>query len=172
MKIFKELGLGYRDETGRLVSPDDERWDPIWARAGELGIPVVIHLADPKSFFQPLDRFNEAYLILKQWPGDHHGPEYPSHRELVDAGIGLIRRHSNTTFIAAHTGRFESLRFVGECMLDELPNLYVDVAASIRHLGLQPYSARKFLVKYQDRVLFGTDALPSLERYRVFVGQR
>jgi hypothetical protein len=144
LKIFKELGLEYRD-----------------------GIPVTIHVSDPKCFWQPMDRFNEGYLALQNWPGCRYfEKDVPRSRDLVEAGVRLIRRHPETTFIAAHTGWFESLPFVGEHMLDELPNLYVDISASIAFLGRQPYTAREFMIRYQDRVLFGTDSLPSTKAYQ------
>ena len=168
LKIFKELGLRFRDASGRLVSPDDERLGPIWAKAGELGVPVLIHVADPVAFFQPLDRYNSSYLGLKRRPEWHfHGPEFPSFEELIEAGMRLISRHPGTTFITAHTGWYtENLKFVSEQMLDELPNMYTDFSARIGLLGIQPYSARKFFITYQDRILFGTDGTPSPQLYQ------
>jgi len=169
LKIYKTLGLELRDETGALLWPDDARWDPIWATAGELGIPVMIHLADPPCFWEPLDRHNEGYLILKghpQW--NHHGPQFLGFRELMDSGLRLMGRHPDTVFIAAHTGWFAGLRFVGEQMLDKLPNVHVDFSACISILGRQPYSMRQFLIEYQDRVLFGTDSTPSTEVYHSY----
>lgn len=170
LKIFKALGLRIRDKAGSLVSPDDERLAPIWTKAGELGIPVLIHVADPVAFFQPLDRFNPSYLTLKRRPEWHfYGPEFPSFEELMEAGIRLMSRHPETTFITAHTGWYsENLRFVGEQMLDQLPNMYTDFSARIRWLGIQPYSARKFFIKYQDRILFGTDGTPSPQLYQAY----
>ena len=170
LKVFKNLGLRLKDASGKLLRPDDERLDPLWAKAGELGVPVLIHVADPASFFTPLDRHNEAYLELQRFPDWHFfGPEFPSFRELIDAGIRVISRHPRTTFITAHTGWYsENLRFVGEQMFDKLPNMYTDFSARINYLGRQPYSAREFFVKYQDRIVFGTDATPSLPTYGTY----
>jgi len=170
LKIFKNLGLRVRDASGKLLLPDDERLDPLWAKAGELGVPVLIHVADPVAFFEPLDRFNSAYLALQRFPEWHfYGPGFPSFRELIEAGIRAIARHPDTTFITAHTGWYsENLKFVGEQMLDELPNMYTDFSARIGLLGCQPYSARKFFIQYQDRILFGTDMTPSPQIYQVF----
>ena len=169
LKVFKGLGLKYRDGSGKLLSPDDERLDPIWAKAGELGVPVLIHIADPVDFFRPLDRHNESYLALLRYPEWHFfGSDYPSFQELVDAGIRLIARHPSSTFVTAHTGWYsENLRFVGESMLDRLPNMYTDFSARLAILGRQPRMTRDFFVKYQDRVLFGTDATPSQQVYRL-----
>jgi predicted TIM-barrel fold metal-dependent hydrolase len=169
LKIFKNLGLRLKNASGKLIPPDDERLDPLWAKAGELGVPVLIHVADDMPFFQPLDRFNEYYLLLKRYPEWHfYGPEFPSHRELVEAGIRLIARHPETTFITAHTGWYSDndLRFVGEQMLDKLPNMVTDFSTCLYTLGRQPYSARKFFIKYQDRILFGTDMIPSRQVYQ------
>lgn len=169
-KVFKGLGLKAKGADGKLLSPDDERLDPIWAKAGELGVPVLVHLADPAAFFEPLDRHNESYLALRRSPEWHfYGPGIPSFLELVEAGIRVIARHPKTTFITAHTGWYsENLRFVGERMLDLLPNMYTDFSARPNWLGQQPHSARKFFVKYQDRILFGTDSTPSAETYQHF----
>jgi predicted TIM-barrel fold metal-dependent hydrolase len=170
LKIFKALGLQVRDGSGKLVSPDDPRLDPIWTAAGELGVPVLIHVADPVSFFEPLDRTNPSYLTLTRRPEWHfYGPEFPSFQELIEAGIRLMSRHPGTTFITAHTGWYsENLKFVSEQMLDELPNMVTDFSARIRFLGIQPYSARKFFIRYQDRILFGTDGTPSEEFYQAY----
>lgn len=170
LKIFKNLGLRVKDASGKLMLPDDERLAPLWARAGELGVPVLIHVADPPALFEPLDRYNPAYLALKRRPEWHfHGPPYPTFRELIEAGIRLMARHPDTTFITAHTGWYsENLEFVGEQMLDQLPNMYTDFSARIGTLGLQPHSARRFFIKYQDRILFGTDMSPSVNVYRTF----
>jgi len=170
LKIFKNLGLRVKDASGKLLSPDDERLDPLWAKAGELGVPVLIHIADPVTCFRPLDRFNAGYLGLKRRPEWHYyGPEFPSFQELIEAGIRLMARHPETIFITAHTGWYsENLKFVGERMLDQLPNMYTDFSARIGLLGLQPYSARDFFIEYQDRILFGTDMTPSPQVYQTF----
>jgi predicted TIM-barrel fold metal-dependent hydrolase len=170
LKIFKHLGLGVKDAAGNLLSPDDSRLDPLWAKAGELNVPVLIHVADPAAFFQPLDRYNEAHLELKAHPDWHfYGPGIPGFEELMEAGIRLMARHPETVFITAHTGWYsENLQFVGERMLDELPNMYTDFSARLRLLGRQPYSARKFFIKYQDRIVFGTDHTPAVDTYGTF----
>jgi len=167
LKIFKNLGLQLKDKTGKLLSPDDPRLDPLWARAGELRVPVLIHVADDMPFFQPLDRHNEAYLQLRAHPEWHfYGPGIPGHRQLVESGLRVVTRHPSTTFIAAHTCWYadNDLRFVGE-MLDRHPNLYTDISTSLYTLGRQPYAAREFFLKYQDRLLFGTDHAPSVPYY-------
>ena len=168
LKVFKEFGLRARDAGGHLVPVDDQRVAPLWDKAGELGVPVLIHVADPVAFFDPLDRSNERYEELVQHPSWHfYGPEFPSFGEIMDQFARLVERHPGTTFIGAHVGCYsENLAFVSD-MLDRCPNLNVDISARISELGRQPYTARRFFVKYADRILFGTDVRPEIEHYRV-----
>ena len=169
LKISKSLGLGVRDSQGNLIKVDDPRIDPIWAKCGELGIPVMIHVSDPKAFFTPLDRFNERYDELIAHPDWlFYGKDYPSKDEILAQRNRVIARHLNTIFIGAHMGNLpEELDRVAE-WLDQYPNFYVDIDARISELGRQPYTTRKFLIKYQDRVLFGTDTAPDAEAYRIY----
>ncbi len=168
LKIFKSLGLGYKDKKGNFIPIDDSRIDPIWAKCGELGIPVVIHVTDPKAFFTPIDRYNERYDELGQHPNwAFGGEEYPSKEELLAQRNRVIEKHPETIFIGAHFGNLpEDLGQVGQ-WLDQYPNFYVDIAARISELGRQPYTARRFFIKYQDRILFGTDTPPDAEACRV-----
>ena len=169
LKVFKRLGLGYRDSSGALVMPDDPRLDPVWAAAGELGIPVLIHSADPVAFFWPLDETNERWEELQAHPDWHfYGDEYPSFIELIESQLRAVERHPGTTFISAHVLSYaEHLRYVAQA-LDHYPNLYVDISARIGELGRQPYTARWFLTEYADRVLFGTDITPNATTYRIY----
>jgi predicted TIM-barrel fold metal-dependent hydrolase len=169
VKIFKVLGLTAKDKSGKVIPVDDRRIDPIWAKCGELGIPVLIHVADPKAFFTPLDRFNERYDELGTHPNwSFYGSQFPSIDEIIVQRNNVIARHPKTIFIGAHVGNLaEDLGKVSK-WLDQYPNLYVEIAARISELGRQPYTARKFLIKYQDRVLFGSDTPPSVEAYRVY----
>jgi len=165
LKVFKSLGLEYRNPDGSLIRVDDPRWDPIWKACGELGFPVLIHTADPKAFFLPVDATNERWEELKRHPDwSFHKPGYPSYEEVLKQFTNLVERFPATTFIGAHVASSaEDLGQVGE-WLDRYPNLYVDLAARIAELGRQPYTARKFLVKYADRVLFATDGPRVAER--------
>ncbi|MCP5113314.1 MAG: amidohydrolase [bacterium] len=169
VKILKWLGLRHKDKTGQIVPVDDPRLDPIWAKAGELRIPVMIHVSDPKAFFTPTDRFNEridALGLKPEW--SFHGDQYPSKEEILSQRNRVIARHPDTIFIGAHFGNLpEALHRVG-AWLDVYPNLYVDIDARMGELGRQPYTARRFMIKYQDRILFGTDTAPNAESYRVY----
>lgn len=169
LKIFKSLGLGVRDSTGELIKVDDPRIDPIWAKCGELGIPVMIHVSDPKAFFTPLDEHNERYDELGAHPDwSFYGEEWPSKEEIIAARNRVFARHPNTIFIGAHMGTLPEELHVVANWLDVYPNVYVDIDARISELGRQPRTARKFLIEYQDRVMFGTDTPPSLEAYKIY----
>lgn len=158
LKVFKQLGLGYRNPDGSFIRVDDPRWDDIWAACGELGLVVLIHTADPVAFFDPPDRFNERWEELSRHPEwSFHDADFPTFDQLIDQRNRVIARHPQTKFIAAHVASHaEDLRQVA-AWLDAMPNMYVDIASRINELGRQPYSAREFLIAYRDRVLFGTD---------------
>jgi predicted TIM-barrel fold metal-dependent hydrolase len=169
LKIFKSLGLGARGKDGKLIKVDDPRIDPVWHMCGELGIPVMIHVSDPKAFFTPVDEHNERYDELGAHPDwSFYGPEWPSKEELLEARNRVIARHPETIFIGAHVGNLpEELHTVGK-WLDVYPNFYVDIDARISELGRQPYTARDFIIKYQDRIMFGTDTPPDAGAYQVY----
>ncbi|MBI3747881.1 MAG: amidohydrolase family protein [Chloroflexi bacterium] len=178
LKVWKLLGLRARDTTGRLVPVDDPRLDPLWAAAGDLRLPVVIHVADPIAFFEPLDGSNERYEELVAHPDWHFWPTRPRARptepgfppfdELIDGLEAVVARHPATTFIGAHVGcAAEDLARVDR-MLATYPNWNVDIAARIAELGRQPYRARELIVRWPDRVLFGTDAPPDPAAWRVY----
>ncbi len=158
VKFFKSFGLTLKDAKGKLLRIDDRRFDPIWQTCGELSLPILIHTGDPAAFFDPIDHFNERYEELSRRPQwSFFGDQFPSRHELLTARNNVIRRHPNTKFIGAHmAGNPEDLVTVGQ-WLDEFPNLYVEFASRIGELGRQPYTSRKFFLKYQDRILFGTD---------------
>lgn len=159
LKIYKSQGMTHTDSAGNRIPIDDPRIEPVWAKCGELGIPVLIHSADPKSFWEPHDSLNERWLELKLRPRRKRGPDNPAPWEqLIAEQHNLFKKHPNTTFIAAHMGWFANdLQQLGN-LLDSMPNMYVEIGAVIAELGRQPRNARKFFEKYQDRILFGKDA--------------
>lgn len=169
LKIHKTLGLGHRDRSGRLIAVDDPRIDPLWELCGQYGRPVMIHTGDPGAFFTPLDRKNERWHELNDHPDWlFHGKDFPDRAELHAQRLRVIERHPRTTFLCAHLANdAEDLTTVAS-WLDSHPNMFVDIDARISELGRQPYSARKFLIKYQDRVTFGTDTAPNAEAYRMY----
>jgi predicted TIM-barrel fold metal-dependent hydrolase len=180
LKVWKLLGLRARDPVGRLVTVDDDRLDPLWRAAGELGLPVLIHIADPIAFFGPLDDTNERAEELALHPDWHFWPPltapegagYPGFDELLDAFDRLLSRHPRVTFIGAHVGcASEDLGLVSG-MLARHPNLYVDIAARLGELGRQPNTARRFFLDWSERIVFGTDTavdVPSCRLYYRFL---
>lgn len=177
LKVWKTLGLHARGPNGRLVPVDDPRLDPLWATAGELGVPVLIHVADPIAFFEPLDAMNErreelcAHPDWHVWPTRPPGrpdlPGFPPFDELLDGLEAMVSRNPATTFIGAHVGcAAEDLDRV-EHMLMTYPNWHVDIAARLAELGRQPRRARDLFVRFPDRILFGTDAAPDPAAYPV-----
>lgn len=169
LKIFKSLGLILKDKSGRVVPVDDPRIDPVWAKCGELGIPVIIHVSDPKAFFTPVDRYNERYDELGVHPNwSFYGDEYPDKEDILNQRNRVFKKHPDTTFIATHMANLPEELGRVSMWLEKYPNMYVDINARISELGRQPYTARKFLIKYQDRVLFGTDTPPRIDAYRVY----
>jgi len=169
LKIWNSLGLRYRDENGRLIMPDDPRLDPVWQAAGEQGIPVLIHTADPVAFFWPLDETNERWEELHDIPDAHwYGKDYPRHIDLIESLLQVVEKHSGTTFIAAHVLSYaENLKYVGNA-LDRYSNLYVDTGERIGELCRQPYSAWQFMIDYQDRILFGVDIPNDRRTYQTY----
>ncbi|MCC7085961.1 MAG: amidohydrolase family protein [Pirellulales bacterium] len=169
LKFHKSLGLTIRYQDGRLMPVDDPKLDPIWKLCGEMHKPIMIHVADPAAFFTPLDQYNERWHELNSHPDWlFYGDKFPSRDEILAQRNRAIAKHPETTFIGAHVGNnSEDLATVGK-WLDMYPNFYVDIDARISELGRQPYTARKFLIKYQDRVMFGTDTSPNVEAYRIY----
>lgn len=162
LKVPKGLGLRYVDEKGNLLRLDDRRLDSLWAAVGEAGTPIVIHVADPVAFFTPLDRHNERWDELGARPEwSWHGKGLPSFEALIEQLIAVIARHPRTVFQVAHVGCYaENLHFVAERILKPYANAYTDISERIAELGRQPYSARRFIIEHQDRVLFGSDRPP------------
>ena len=169
LKIWKPFGLHVRDQHRALVAVDDARLDPLWAAAGELNLPVLIHVADPVAFFDPIDEYNERWEELGEHPDwSFPAPPFPPFLKILEDLKSLVTRHASTVFIGAHVGCYgENLGWVG-AMLDQCPNYFIDFSARLGELGRQPYTARRFFLQYADRILFGTDASPDLEAYRLY----
>lgn len=157
LKLLKDLGLGVRDKSGKLLAIDDERLDPIWAECGRLGIPVFIHTADPEAFFHPIDGTNERYEELVEHPDwSFYGPKFPSIDQLLEARNRVFSKHPNTTFVSLHMGWPENLDWVDR-MLSDHPNVMAEFGAREAELGRQSRRTRELFLKYQDRIMFGTD---------------
>jgi len=155
VKVYKSLGLSNVDSEGKRIAINDPRLDPIWKKCGELGIPVLIHSADPKSFWDKFDGDNERWLELKTHPRRKREADKPApFEQIMNEQYTMFKKNPKTTFISAHMGWMSNnLEGLGK-LLDEIPNMNVGIA----ELGRQPRNAKKFFIKYQNRVLFGKDS--------------
>jgi predicted TIM-barrel fold metal-dependent hydrolase len=169
LKIFKNFGMDLKDTKGERIHVDDPRFDEIFEAAGRLHVPVLIHTAEPRSFFQPHDKYNERWLELKQFPGRARPPEkYPSWETLMEEQHRLFGKHPRTTFINAHLGWLGGdLAELGRLM-EKYPNMYTEIGAVLAELGRQPRFARQWFIDHQDRVLFGKDIWEPTEYYCYF----
>ena len=158
LKVYKSLGLTERDGSGKRIAVDDPRLDSIWSKCGQLGWPVLIHSAEPSPFFEPKDEHNERWLELKEYPSRARPPDrYPPFESILAEQHRMFRKHPETKFIDAHLGWLgNDLERLGR-LFDELPNVSTEIGAVLAELGRQPRAARAFLIRYQDRVLFGKD---------------
>jgi predicted TIM-barrel fold metal-dependent hydrolase len=159
LKVYKSLGLRDTDSSGKRLAVDDERLSAIWEKCGELGVPVLIHSADPKPFWDELNSDNERWLELKTHPRRKRSATDPAPWEQIIAEQHrMFKKHPKTNFINAHMGWYANDLGTLARLMDEIPNMYVGIGAIIAELGRQPKNAHKFFVKYQDRVLFGKDS--------------
>jgi predicted TIM-barrel fold metal-dependent hydrolase len=167
LKIWKDLGTKVRNADGTLLRIDDERLNPIYEKAAELGVPIMYHIADPNAFFLPIDASNERYEELAAHPEWSYYGSYYGKTELLAQRDRVIALHPKTTFVGAHVAEHpEDLAYVTR-LLEQNPNLYVDIGARCAELGRQPYTAREFFLKFADRILFGTDLIPETSMYRL-----
>jgi len=169
LKIYKSLGLRHSDSSGKRIAVDDPRLDPVWAKCGKLGIPVLIHSADPKPFWDEHDENNERWLELKVRPNRKREADNPAPWEqIITEQHHIFAKHPNTKFINAHLGWFANdLETLGKLM-DKYPNMYSEIGAVIAELGRQPRAAKAFLTKYQNRVMFGKDSYNKEQYYTYF----
>ncbi len=169
LKVWKPFGLRVVDQRGARVAVDDPRLDAVWATAADLGIPVTIHVADPVAFFRPLDRHNERYELLRAHPEWHVAAAgLPPFETILNELESLVARHPATVFIGAHVGCYaENLAWVS-ALLDRCSNFHVDIAMRLDELARQPYTARRFVLRHRDRVLFGADLPADVPMYRVY----
>ena len=170
LKVYKSLGLSNKDSKGKRVRVDDERLGPIWEVCGELGIPVLIHSADPFQFWLPKDDQNERWFELKEKPNRYYGDSdfIPPFEDIIEEQHTVFERHKNTIFINAHLGWMgNDLKRLGD-HLDKFPNVVTEFGAVIAELGRQPKTARQFFIDYQDRYMFGKDSYNKEEFYTYF----
>ncbi len=158
LKIYKSQGMDDKDKNGKRIAIDDPRIAPVWEACGRLGIPILIHSGDPAAFWQPADENNERWLELKTRGGRNRQNFEASWEQVMTEHFNIIRRHKNTNFISAHMGWYPNNLTKLATLLDELPNMNVEIGAVIAELGRQPRAAKSFFTKYSDRILFGKDS--------------
>jgi len=172
LKVTKQLGLGFTRADGSRLKVDDPDLDPIWQTAARHNVPVIIHVADPAQFFEPIDYRNERWLELALFPGRQYPRErFPSFEDLMGERDRMFARNPKTRFINAHFGWHGNDLGRAAKHLDTLPNVVLEVGAVLYEFGRQPRGSREFFIKYQDRVLFGKDAYEPSEYpyyWRVF----
>jgi predicted TIM-barrel fold metal-dependent hydrolase len=175
LKIFKDLGLTVRSRDGRRIALDDAELEPVWNTCARYRRPVLWHVADPVAFFVPLDATNERWHELHEFPDWSFADRsrFPTRAQLFEERNRVLERHPEVTFVGAHMGSSSEDLTQLAGWLDRYPNFHVDLAASVNELGRQPYKARRLLIRYQDRVLFGTDLksahAPGYEVYARFL---
>ena len=169
LKVYKSLGLTDKDSNGNRIAVNDPRIDPIWEECGKLGFPVLIHSADPASFWKPKDKNNERWLELKQKPNRYRNPAlFPSFESIIAEQHNVFEKHPKTTFINAHLGWMGNDLDRLSSHLDKYPNVVTEIGAVLAELGRQPKRARKFFIDHQDKILFGKDAYNQQEYYTYF----
>ena len=169
LKVYKSLGLTDKDSNGNRIAVNDPRIDPIWEECGKLGFPVLIHSADPASFWKPKDKNNERWLELKQKPNRYRNPElFPSFESIIAEQHNVFEKHPKTIFINAHLGWMGNDLDRLSSHLDKYPNVVTEIGAVLAELGRQPKRARKFFTDHQDKILFGKDAYNQQEYYTYF----
>ncbi len=175
LKIYKNLGLKFKKPDGNWWRPNDSAFDPIWAVCGELGLPILIHSADPPNFWHPADKHNSWSGVLfgeyAEWTYYRKG--CPSSEELLSERVDVARRFPGTKFIFPHCGeRADSLELAAD-ELAALPNVVYDLSARLPEMAGTPRraaQAREFVQAHSDRILFGTDAI--YDRTNVPTGQQ
>lgn len=169
LKIYKSQGMTNQDSSGNRIPLNHPKLDPIWAKCGELKIPVLIHAADPAPFWSELDSLNERWLELKLRPGRKRSDTDPAPwATIISEQHDVFRKHPETTFINAHFGWMANDLDRLSQLMDELPNMYIEFGAVIAEFGRQPRHARQFFTRYQDRILFGKDAYVPKEYHTYF----
>ena len=161
IKMWKVISLNQKDKSGKYIRSDDDRLQVVYQTAAKLNMPILIHIGDPTAFFEVVNEENERYDELCANPDWQFGKVgQMSFKQLMRMQDNMIEKNPETIFIVAHVGSYaENLKHVAN-RLQRYPNMYIDIAARIAELGRVPYSAREFFIKYQDRILFGTDETP------------
>jgi len=169
IKLWKDFGMMRKKNDGTYWRLDDPAFDPIWDVCQKYHLIVAIHTADPPAFFSPIDEHNERLIELSRRPEwSFYGKDYPSFEELMNQRTNLFKRRRDVIFVALHFAEFAHDLKKAKQLLDENPNVYIDIAQRIDELGRQPYTSRRFFIEYQDRILYGIDGPPNFEKAQIY----
>jgi len=163
VKVWKNVGMELRESDGRYVMIDDARFNPVLERIRALGLTLAAHIGEPRNSWLPLDEMTVAgdRTYFAAHPEFHglHRPDMPGYWEQVASRDRMLERHPGLRVVGCHFGSLEfDVRELAE-RLDRYPSFAVDLAARVCHLQVQPSAGvREFLLKYQDRIIYGTDA--------------
>ena len=165
MKVSKQLGQGLKNPDGTFIQADDPRLDPIWEMLAKHDKPVMIHTSDSIGRFYPIGPKNERYEAgLWRRPGDREGnllDNGPPNDVIEKARENMHRKHPKTRFVNAHMAMLYYDPQKLAAFLDKFPNANIELSATFQDLGRAPRLWREFIIKYQDRVLLGTDGNPA-----------
>lgn len=161
VKIWKEIGIDIKSPAGKFILPDDPLFDPIYAFIAKQGRVLHAHLAEPIDAWRPLDKDSAHYNYYSTNPQWHlHGkPEYPSHEAIIAARDRILEKHPTLTVLGAHLGSLEHDLEGLAARFDKYPNFHIECSARTRNLTRHPSDkVRAWMIKYQDRILYGVDA--------------
>ena len=165
VKIWKNIGMTLRDRTGKFIMVDDPGLDPIVNFIKSKNLPITGHLGEPRNCWLPLDKMtvssDSSYFARHPQYHMYLHPDYPSYEDQINARDHFLEKNPDLTFIGCHLGSLEWNVDSLAKRLDKYPNMAVDMSARICHLQYQTLTDRKkvrdFCIKYQDRLLYGTD---------------
>ena len=162
-----DKGRGFNGKTNVAgMHPDDPRLDAIYEKCADLRMPLNIHVGEDKWMYEPMDASNDGLMNAWKWRVSHD-PEVMQHEEVIDTLERAAKKHPRTLFIACHLANCCSdLNRLG-AMFDRCPNLYADLGARYGEIAPIPRFASQFIQRYQDRLLYGTDAGTGVEMYRI-----
>ena len=165
MKVWKNIGMVERDARGRLIMLDDRRFDGVMRHLEATGLPLIAHQAEPKNCWLPLEAMTTENdrSYFRDHPEYHMylHPEQPSYASLIAARDRFVARHPKLSFVGAHLASLEWSVDELARFLDTYPNATADLAARMTQVQYQSQSdagkVRRFFIKYQDRLLYGSD---------------
>lgn len=168
IKVWKDFGL-YRAPNGKLLTIDSLEMKPVWDVVAKYNLIVAMHTADPPAFFEPINGKNERFIELSRHPDwSFKGESYPSFEELLKQRENLYKRRRDIRFIGQHFAELGHNLKEADRLMSENPNVWLDTAQRIDELGRQPRAAREFFLKYQDRILYGTDGTPKMKKIQIY----